>query len=348
MTQGSPGQPAWSFDEVLESFRALGGAVQNLRLGNEGAEPALYVVDPREPVLLRVPRNLILRVEDVEFTAGRIGIRQFASVGRPERVFFDRYQDVFSWGAAGDSESVVFISALDSLPQGLRQLLRAELGFGELLRGNFEERVQTRYLRSRQIWWHETYSIAPLLELTRHNTSGLRYERGTHLQVQGYVRGELQVRHGTNDPYSTFRQFGSVSAEPVAFSLPTEAKLGNMEVSIGRNLNARVRRGKDRIPKTQVEQGRIELSYLLIGDKRSPRSPRGTFRTLLCEAGVNNPDEAFDNIVRLNALAFIKLLRALEPHEGEMISLLRTMARYQLEAMSYCIGSRELAPVISE
>jgi len=39
-----------------------------------------------------------------------------------------------------------------------------------------------------------------------------------------------------------------------------------------------------------------------------------------------------------NALAFINLLQALEPHEGEMISKLRTMARYQLEAMSYCIG----------
>jgi hypothetical protein len=348
MTEDSQGRSAWTFDEMLESFRALGGAVQNLRFENERAEAGLYVVDPHEPVLLRVPRNLVVRVEDVEFRAGRIGIRQFASAGGPERAFFDRYQDAFSWGAAGISESAAFVTALDALAPGLRQLLCEELGFGELLRGNFEERVQTRFLRSRQIWWQEAYSIAPLLELARHNISGLRYERGTHLQIQGYVRGEIQVRHGTNDPYSAFRLFGCVSRESVAFSLPTEAKIGNIGVSIGRNLSAGVRRGKDRIPKAQIEQGSIELSYLLIGSKHSPRSPRGTFRTLLCEAGVKNPDEAFDNIVRWNALKFIKLLRALEAHEGEMISLLRTMARYQLEAMSHCIGSRQLAAVTSE
>jgi hypothetical protein len=48
--------------------------------------------------------------------------------------------------------------------------------------------------------------------------------------------------------------------------------------------------------------------------------------------------------VSFNARQFIKLLGALEAHDGEMVSLLRTMARYQLEAMNHCIGSRELDP----
>ncbi|HEY2447163.1 MAG TPA: hypothetical protein VGI20_15625 [Rhizomicrobium sp.] len=348
MTQDPPAQTAWSFDDMLESFRALGGAVRNLRLGNEGTETGLYVVDPREPVLLRVPRNLLLRVEDLEFSAGRLCIRQTADAGHLERIFFDRYQDAFSWGAAGHPEGAAFVGALDALPIELRQLLCAELGFTELLQDNFEERVQARFLRSRQISWQETNFIAPLLELARHNISGLRYEHGTHLQVQGYVRGELQIRHGANDPLSTFRLFGCATREPVAFSLPMDATFGNLKVSIGRNPNAGTMRGKDRIPQTRAGQGTMELSYLLIGHRKNPRAPRGTFRTLLREAGMKDPDEAFDTIVRFNALAFIKLLRALEPHEGEMISLLRTMARCQLEAISHCIGSRELAPVTSE
>ena len=59
---------------------------------------------------------------------------------------------------------------------------------------------------------------------------------------------------------------------------------------------------------------------------------------------MKDSDEVFDQILRSNALTFIKLLQALEPHEGEMISKLRTMARYQLEAMAHCVGSREPAP----
>ena len=72
--------------------------------------------------------------------------------------------------------------------------------------------------------------------------------------------------------------------------------------------------------------------------------PRGAFRTLLREAGVKDPDEAFDGVVRYNALRFIKLVKATAQHEGEMIFSLRKMARYQLEAMSCCIGTRVIGP----
>jgi hypothetical protein len=57
---------------------------------------------------------------------------------------------------------------------------------------------------------------------------------------------------------------------------------------------------------------------------------------------VQNPDEVFDFILRFNALKFLELLELLEPHDGELVVTLRRVARYQLEAMAHCIGSREV------
>jgi hypothetical protein len=60
------------------------------------------------------------------------------------------------------------------------------------------------------------------------------------------------------------------------------------------------------------------------------------------EAGLENADEAFDSILNFNWTRCLNLLAVLEPYQGGMISTLRKVARYQLESMSYCIGSREL------
>ena len=60
------------------------------------------------------------------------------------------------------------------------------------------------------------------------------------------------------------------------------------------------------------------------------------------EAGATDPDDLFDRILSFNWQKFLNLLAVLEPHEGDMVSTLARTARYQLEAMSHCIGSREL------
>jgi hypothetical protein len=86
----------------------------------------------------------------------------------------------------------------------------------------------------------------------------------------------------------------------------------------------------------------LTLSYLTIGSSRNPRLSRGIFRTLMREAGIENPDEGFDEVLCYNRRGFLGLLAALEPHEAPMITNLRRMARYQLAAMTHCVGAREL------
>jgi hypothetical protein len=329
---------------MLDAFRALGGAAQNFVQGTEGR--GLFAVNAADPVLLRVPRNLLFRTSDVEFIESRIGIREAARVPEAERRFFEQYENAFA--CEGRARSVAFITALNGLPTEIKELLSREFGLPALLEGDITRRIQTHILRSREVPWHGGAVIAPVLELADHGTEGLAYERGMHLQIQGYVGNEIRLRHGNEDAFSSFCRTGIADRKLAAFSLSLSVSFENRQIAIGQSTNDATARGRDRVPTTSSDAGRVSFSYLLLGHRRMPRLPRGTLRTLLQEAGFKNPDDAFDNIVRLNALKFIKLLQTLEPHEGEMISKLRMMARYQLEAMSYAIGSRELAPVVSE
>lgn len=340
MENATPLQEDGSWGKMLEEFSALGGVVENIVPRKCG----LYAIDPAESVLVRVPRDLVIRVGDIEFIDGRILVGEAAGTPKPARRFFERYANAFSWGAARKSENIAFLTALDALPVEIRSVLIAELGLGALLQGDFDERVQRRFLHSRRVVWRGQRVIAPLIELANYGMDGLRYERGASLQIQGNVRDEARVRYGGNDAWSIFHQFGIVSPEPAAFSLRMTANFVGSELLIGRKITESTPRGGDRVPKVTVEKGRITLSYLMLGHRKFPGLPRGTFRALLGEAGVKNADELFDEILRFNALKFIHLLKALEPYEGEMISTLRTMARYQLEAMACCIGSRKLDP----
>jgi hypothetical protein len=340
MGQGSSPQP-WPWNEMLDEFCALGGAAKNIAgIGQSGA--GLFAVDPKDAVLLRVPRNLLLPLEDIEFVGGRGRLRETAGASEAERRFFERYESAFSRGPEEQTKTIAFVTALDALPVQIREFLIAEFGFDNLLEGDLSTRVQSHFLQRRAVRWRGAQVIAPLLELAARGAEGLRYERGMHLQIQGYVRDEIIVRHGAEDAFSIFCRFGVAESQPAAYSLSTKIQFEDKEIVIGRNTNEGVKRGEYRAPKVQLDGNVLTLSYLLLGHSKLVRLPRGTFCTLLREAGIKNPDEAFDRIVRFNAVRFVKLLQALEPHEGEMVSTLRRMARCQLEAMSNCIGRREI------
>ena len=344
MTDISADRPAWSWDEMLASFRSLGGEAQNIALGNGRYGRGLFPLDPTVPVLVRIPPNLLIPVKDIEFLCGNVRVRQSAAVPEAEREFLERYEDAFSWGGGGEAESAAYIASLDALPPEIRELLIAEFHFADRLEGDFAQRVQNHFLRSREIAWKDEAAIMPIIELANHDARGLPYQRGADLRIEGPVRDEVLVSYGPQDAFSILHSFGFVNYQPSAFSLPTRATLGEFEIAIGRNTDAARKRGAIRVPNMKVAGRNIGLSYVVLGNQRFPRLPRGILRTLLHEAGVDNPDEVFDDIRRYNELKFIKLLRTLEPYEGEMIAKLRTMARHQLDAMTHCIGSRKLDP----
>jgi hypothetical protein len=58
------------------------------------------------------------------------------------------------------------------------------------------------------------------------------------------------------------------------------------------------------------------------------------------EAKIQGAAEAFDIVLLFNKRKFLHLLELLEPLQGDMITRLRQMALFQLEALVHCIGRR--------
>jgi hypothetical protein len=334
----------WTWEEMLDAFRGLGGVAENVRLSYGVFGRGLFTADRTRPFQLRVPQKLLFPASEITFAGGKIGIREDASIAAPEREFFSRYQEAFSWGGGGERESASFVAALDSLPQEVRGLLAAQLGMRDMLDGDAAGRAQEHFLRSRTINWNGRAHVAPLAELVNHGPDSGLFYGADFLGIAGRSAGEIFVPYRAADAFAFFRRFGFATPEPAAFCLAMIAQIKDVELIIKRNIGPQAESQTVLIPQMRRDKNRVELSFLPLGHPGFPNVPRGLFRSLMRSAGIADAevDEAFDSILHFNRTRFIGLLDALSPHDGSLVVTLRRMARIQLEAMSWCIGAREI------
>jgi hypothetical protein len=150
------------------------------------------------------------------------------------------------------------------------------------------------------------------------------------------------VEYSQFDSFDFFRTWGFAAQRPLAFSAALSGKIGPIPLEIDRLFDGIAVSERDWIPKVRTTADNIKLSFLTIGNQQFPRLPKGIFFKLMREAGYSGFGESFDFIQHFNQLHFIKLLDALEGINLPMAAALRKMARYQLRAMSYCFGVREI------
>jgi hypothetical protein len=332
----------WTWNFMLDAFRSHGGVADNLVQKSGPLGRGLFPVDPGKPIHLLVPENLLVPVSDVEFVNGRLTVKDTARLGKGERIFFDNVQEAFSWGGEGRTYATAFIEALDALPIDVRTLLANEFGMEPLLqRGGTEERAQQWFLNSRKIDRNGTEVLMPVMDLINHGPLGASYNLAEGVSVSGQFSDEILVRYSDNDAFGMFGSFGFASPERLCFSLPMTDPGDRRRLLIRRRINFNTKLGSFPVPDFKLEDGMLVLSSLMIGNAKFPRVSRGIFSRITRETGRQNADETFDVILHHNRSRFFKLLETLEPHEGGLIPMLRKMVRYQLEAMSFCIGTRE-------
>jgi hypothetical protein len=334
-----PSRDAWN--DMLAAFHALGGAAVNLRTA---PDTGLYAIDPAQPVLLRVPDKLIFPVEDIAFHDGRITFKETTSAGGAEREFFTSYANAFSWGRDGRRQAEAFVTALDALPTEVREILATGFGMSEFLEGERDERARRWYLRSRMKGWKGKNVLIPIVEIANRGSDGLAYHAAGPdcLQLEGRVKDEVLVEQGPVDSFSQFRSTSVAQPQARAYSLPLQLVIDGRVLRIERNIAIRVARGNFQVPVMRRERDELILSHLMIGNPNFPRLSRAIFTALAGENAVPKANEVFDNILFLNRSHFLNLLRALESSEGPMVTTLRRMARYQLETIAHCIGTRDI------
>jgi hypothetical protein len=331
------------WDEMIDEFRALGGVADNIEQRCGALGRGLFPVDPKKPVRIVVPEKLLINAKEVAFENGLLRVKKGASVSERERVFFEYYQNEFSWGSGGKSDCEEFFDRVDALPENVRNVLVKDLGLARLGASNKSDgRTQVRFLRSRMINYGNDHVLMPVLELANHGVNGCPYNFKDGISIDRIFKDEALVHYGMVDPYGAFENWGFASNEPVAFSLPATLTLGSRPLAILRQLSNKKVRGNFRIPVLDTDETKVRISYLMLGHARFPRLSKGIFYKLMKDLGEPRAEAIFDEIRRFNIQQFLKLMEALDEHQGHMISTLRRLCRHQISAITHSIGTREI------
>ncbi|HEY3636868.1 MAG TPA: hypothetical protein VGK90_01860 [Rhizomicrobium sp.] len=329
----------WSWDLMLHAFRGLGGKIDNVARKPGAAGRGLAPIDPERPVRIQVPANLILSPSDIEFTGDSIRIKDGTAVGSGERAFLEHYLNDIAWDGGGKAEATAFIEGLDELPSEVKDLLSSEFAMKPYFEG--DNRIHRWFLESRRLGWRAQPAIAPILDLIEHDSSANPAADQDGLAFSGRFAGDIRMLRSEADPILFFRRFGYASPERIAFSQPLSLTPQGCSIHIKKTVNMSATIGSAPVPAFEFQNGALDISCIMLGNAAYPRVPRGIFRAMTRGLPVADPDHVFDAIQHQNRMIFLGLLQSLEAHQGRMIGEIRTVAIYQLQAMSFCIGARE-------
>ena len=324
--------------EMLDEFRAFGGTAENVRLGYGALGRGLFPIDPAKSVDICIPESLLVPLDDVIFDNDVFRVRDDSLVSERGRAFVERYEHDFAWGTEARAEIERVLTTMHTLPEKLRNIL--EKGhLSRFLQPLTAELVQKAFLATRAISSGGRTVVMPIIELANHGGSAT-YGGERDVSLRDKFEGEVLVQYSfPADPYDIFLNWFFVSQEPCAFSMPMTYSKGGTEFRIGREYEKEQRPW---VPKISVIGNTISLDYLLLGHRSFPRVPRGAFHKAMANAGLEPEDEVFEQIQHANRQTFLDLIGELEGIDSPAVPLLRTMARYQLNALSSHFGIRQV------
>lgn len=325
----------------LDEFRSFGGRAENVtqRKGKFGM--GIFPIDPSKPVDLFVPSAQLVETDNTELRDGTIAIKDDQNFPQGYSDWFDKYQQVYSWGAEGKENILAFEKGLKALPDNIQNLLKqyglysSEMRFPEK---DPDNEILKRFIQTRCINFQNKKVIMPIIDLVNHSPSPKTYEVSDDgIAISGVHEGEVLVRYNTVDPIRRLLGYGFNAQETMGYSI--RCRIQHQEQTVI------VQGGQTNRPMQPCEatfqNDRFVVEQPLLGSVRSPRMPRTLFLKACQEAEGINANELFDQIQQFNTIALITIIRELEGIEGEVASLLRTSCMDQLAVQSHYFGVRD-------
>jgi hypothetical protein len=334
--------PTWTWDQLLDAFRALGGVADNVVIRSGPYGRGLYPKKTGQPIKLFAPPNLLFKVDDMAFEDGRLTLKPDAEVSAAERDFFDNYHASFGWGGGGRADCESFLARLAAVPANLREAVNGELMIDGFFEGEKDAavRAEARFLGTRKIKRGEHMVLMPVLELINHTPTGPLMELKEGARLEGVFDGEIRFRYAVTDALGVFTSWGFASDEVTAYSLPLTFRFKTGTVVVNRQTGKAVKGGQFRAPTVTQDNGATVLSHVLLGHRSYPRLAKTQFYAVMRQVGGHDPETVFDTISHHNRLRYLRVLDLLEDRPGDLVNELRRMARFQLNAMSYVLGER--------
>lgn len=331
----------FSWDEMLDEFRALGGTADNVCLKEGRFGRGLFPIDPEKPVRIRAPETLLVDIGWAAFEDGMFRVAAHAPMGAREKAFVEAYQQEFSWGPSR-RHTEDLLKLFQRAPAPLRALLAQPFNARAWLAEPSPKTVQDRFVGSRAIRYNGRPVLMPVLDMVNHGHSG-RFDIGNGIALGGQFAGEILAPYAVCDPLRMFNTWGfTCGGEPLALSLAmrVETRSGPIAIERGEVLVDPARRPF--YPDIRNEGGVPTLSYLMLGHMDYPRLAKGNFYRILRDAGHSDAEETFDKIQYTNRAQLMKLLAASEDAEPAFGRMVRDLVRHQMDALSCAVGTREV------
>lgn len=341
--QGTDRATPHLWDEMLDEFRALGGVADNVCLKEGRFGRGLFPRVPSKPIDVHIPESLLINLEHLHFAYYDLTIGPKSPAGAREKAFIENYEREFSWGPYRRFTEDLMNQFRAASPE-LRALIESPLELGDWLIEPNPKSIAERYFQSRAIHYGDRAVVMPIIELANHGNVATTYEIGKGIRLSGRFDGEILVRYElVADALDMFDGWGFAAREDAAFSL--KIGLENAGIVIRREpVKAVLAGGVPFVPEVSSSDGKLALSHLLLGHKKYPRLAKAIFYRIMRNAGRNDGEarELFETIQHVNRSEFYKLLALTEEAPPQLGRLLRNLARFQLEAMSSAIGTREI------
>jgi len=335
------------FDQLLSSFRRLGGIAENVRLGTGPRGRGIFVADPGKPARLHVPERLLIPVRDLERRDGVLAVKAGSRAGDDARAFFCDYQRHFGWSDGGYSEIRLAQAQWSALPAEVVAFLRATGTLDDPERrfaAPGEDACFYQFVRARDYRYGDDSYLAPVLDLVNHAGDAPGYAIGDGIAAAGTFAGEMLVRYNIHDAWANALTYGFGERSFFAYAVGSTIALEDgRQLIVRRDAGQAQMHAGIRMPVCEITGNVLRLSHLTLGNLAAPDLPRAIFRHLLAPSlNAAQADRAFDGIAHFNRQKFVEAIRLLDRHDGPIVAMLRDAALHQLETLSAAVGARPL------
>lgn len=325
--------------ELLAQFRVLGGVAENvcLRQGEHGL--GLFAIDPKTPVRVSTPAQLLISPEWLSLTHdGQLKVKATNGLPPALAAFHEAYQKSVGWGAGGFERIRHHHQQMRTLPAVLQNFLRL-MGGPELVHHapTPAEAFQAHCI-SRQISVNGVSKLMPVLELINHAPDGSPYVVDDGVSLSGTFKDEVFACYRRRmDAFHFFFNYHfpcpgrSALSCCVSIDLP---KIGTLH--IGRHDGLAESRNGILMPKLHARKGNIHLPYLELANLDEPALPRAVFAALMAEHGLPPADihQLFDGLIAHNLHVLNDFMKACERADGPLVQQLRAVAGSQISCLN--------------
>jgi len=324
----------------LEEFRAFGGKAENVMQRKGALGMGLFPIDPAKPIMLMVPDELLVAIDNIELRGGNVLIKDESHFPKGYADWFSRYQSNYSWGAEGRENIMVFEEGLKALPSNVQKLMKHVGLYNSEKRfpgDDPDQELIQRFIQTRSIFRRDRRVIMPMIDLLNHAPTAKTHDMsGNGISVEGMHDGEILVKYSVSDPLRRLITYGFNAQELMGFSLSLRLQHRGMMVIVQGGL------GRQPLQPCKVElrNDRVVLQQPLLASNSSPKLPRTLMIKALKNIEVIEPSELFEQIHQYNTQILVQLLRELDGFDGDIAQRLRTGCLDQLEALSHHYGQR--------